>query len=68
MLVALNNIAAHQATPTQHIRDKCTHLLDYAATYKNVQLRFTASDMILHVDSDAAYLVQDGARSCIAGH
>ena len=24
--------------------------------------------MILHVDLDAAYLVQDSARSCIAGH
>ena len=33
-------------------------LLDYARTYKNVKLRFRKSDMILYVDSDAAYLVQ----------
>ncbi len=68
LLVALNDIAAHQARPTQFILSKCKQLLDYAATYRNVTLRFSASDMILHVDSDAAYLVQDGARSRIAGH
>ena len=68
MLVALNEIAAHQATPTQFILTKCRQLLDYAATYPDVKLRFHASNMILHVDSDAAYLVQDGAHSRIAGH
>ncbi len=68
MLVVLNEIAAHQAAPTQFIKDKCTRVLDYAATYPHVKLRFTASDMVLHVDSDAAYLVQDNARSRIAGH
>ena len=68
LLVALNDIAAHQARPTQFILSKCKQLLDYAATFPNVTLRFHASDMILHVDSDAAYLVQDGARSRIAGH
>ena len=68
LLVALNDIAAHQARPTQFILSKCKQLLDYAATYPKVALRFYASDMILHVDSDAAYLVQDGARSRIAGH
>lgn len=68
MLVALNEIAAHQARPTQYIIAKCKQLLDYAATFPHVTLRFNASDMILHVDSDAAYLVQDGARSRIAGH
>ena len=41
--------------------------MDYAATYPNANLRFFASDMILHIDSNAAYLVQDNARSRIAG-
>ena len=68
LLVALNEIAAHQFSPTQYISTKCKQLLDYAATFLNAKLRFVASDMILHVDSDAAYLVQDGARSHIAGH
>ena len=68
MLVALNEIAAHQAHPTQFILTKCDQLLDYASTYPNVKLRFKASDMILYVDSDTAYLIQDRARSRIAGH
>ena len=68
MLVGLNKITTHQAKPTQYINTKCNQLLDYAATYPNVKIWFKASDMILHVNSDAAYLVQDGAQSRIVGH
>ncbi len=42
-------------------------LLDYVSTYKHTFLRYHASNMILHVDSDAAYLVAPGAKSRIAG-
>ena len=42
-------------------------VLDYVATYPNTVQRFYKSDMILHVDSDAAFLVQPGAKSRIAG-
>ena len=38
-------------------------LMDYAATYPNPKLRFYASDMVLHVDSDAAYLVMPNSKS-----
>ena len=31
LLVALNEIAAHQSSPTQYISSKCKQLLDYAA-------------------------------------
>ena len=41
--------------------------MDYLATYPNAFIRYRASDMILNVDSDAAYLVLPGARSRIAG-
>ena len=41
--------------------------MDYLHTYPNAYIRFYASDMILHVDSDAAYLVAPKARSRIAG-
>ena len=67
MLPALNEIAAKQAKPTENTLEKCQMLLDYAATYPNTIIRYNASDMVLHVDSDAAYLVQAGARSRIAG-
>ena len=68
MLVALNELASEQATPTANTLRKTRKLLDYAATYPNAILRVHASDMILHVDSDAAYLVMPQARSRIAGY
>ena len=42
--------------------------MDYLHTYPEAYIRFYASDMILHVDSDAAYLVAPKARSRIAGY
>ena len=57
ILPALNEIAHQQATPTTKTIDKCKMLLDYCATNPNGKIRFHASDMVLHVDTDAAYLV-----------
>jgi hypothetical protein len=45
----------------------CTMLMDYASTHPNAIIRYHASDMILHIDSDAAYLVLPNARSRYAG-
>ena len=42
--------------------------MNYAATYPNAKLRFFASNMVLHVNSDAAYLVQPNAGSQIVGY
>ena len=42
--------------------------MDYVSTYPNAYIRFHASSMILHVDSDAAYLVLPKAKSRIAGY
>ena len=41
--------------------------MDYLNTYPDAYIRFYASDMILHIDIDAAYLVAPKAKSCIAG-
>ena len=68
MLPALNEIAASQAKPTQRTQEECNQLLDYAATYPQVYIRYHATDMILRIDSDAAYLVMPNARSRIAGY
>ena len=68
MLTALNTIGSEQAKPTKQTELKCKRLLDYAATYQNAYIRYHASDMVLHVDSDAAYLVMPQARSRIAGY
>ena len=68
MLPALNTIGTQQAKPTKKTMQKCLRLLDYAATYPYGSLRYYASDMVLHVDSDAAYLVMQEALSRISGY
>ena len=42
--------------------------MDYAATQLEAIIRFHASGMCLHTDSDAAYFVQPKARSRTAGY
>ena len=68
ILPALNSIATQQAQPTEQTKKRCQRLLDYLNTYPNICLRFHASDMILKIDSDAAYLVLPKAKSRIAGY
>ena len=42
--------------------------MDYVHTYPDTYIRYYASDMILHIDSDVAYLVDPKARSRVAGY
>ena len=67
ILATLNQLGTQQALPTENTKKAVKHLLDYVYTYRQTYLQFNASDMILHVDSDAAYLVLPKARSRIAG-
>lgn len=68
MLVALNDIGTQQSKPTQNTKKDMEWLMDYAATYPNPKIRFYASDMVLHVDSDAAYFVMPNSKSRFAGY
>ena len=68
ILPALNEISATQANPTIATEKKIDHLLSFVQHHKNTKNRFYASDMCLHIDSDAAYLVMPGARSRFAGY
>jgi hypothetical protein len=67
MLPAINEISSQQSNPTENTWKACKMLLDYACTYPNAKIRYYASDMCLHADTDAAYLVQPNARSRYAG-
>ena len=67
ILPALNEIAGSQAQPTVVTGKACDHLLDYLATHPDVIIRYYASDMILYIIADAAYLVLPRARSRCAG-
>lgn len=68
MLPGLNDIGKTQAKPTTKTKSKCQQIMDYAATYPDIFIRYYASDVILYVDSDAAYLVALKAKSCISGY
>ena len=68
IIVALNEISNCQASPTKHTEAACNMLLDYLATHPDAKIRYHASDMVLAVCSDAAYLVLPNARSRAAGH
>lgn len=64
MMVALNDSAAIQSKPTHNMLTKCNCLLmDYATTYPNAKLRYFASNMVLHVNSNTTSFVQNNVRS-----
>ena len=67
ILTSLNDIGTQQAQPTQNKNAEADWLLDYLHTHPDAELLFKASDMVLWVDSDAAYLVKPGAKSRMAG-
>ena len=68
MLPGLNEISTQQSKPKNNTQKKVSHPLDYVATHSNATIRYHASEMCLHVDSDTAYLVLPKARSRLAGH
>ena len=57
MLPGLNEVSVQQSKPTEATQRKVNQLLDYVASHSNAVLRYHASAMVLHIDSDAAYLV-----------
>ena len=68
MLPALNNISSHQSAPTAKTAAQIAQLLDYAASNPDAVVKFVASDMVLHIHSDASYLSLPKARSRMAGY
>ena len=62
ILPVLNEISTQQSKPAEIKLKTYKRLLDYVSTYKCTFLRYHASSMILSVDSDAAYLVAQGAK------
>ena len=68
LLVALNSIGSQQSKATKKTQDAVAQLFDYVATHPDATVRFHASDMMLHVHSDASYLSCTNARSRAGGH
>ena len=59
----LNEIGTVQAAPTTDTNDKVQMLMDYLHDHPDGVLRYHASDMILQLEADGAYLVLPKARS-----
>jgi hypothetical protein len=68
ILVTISSLSTQQAKPTVQTMAAVNHLLDYCATHPNAVTRFHASDMVLHVESDASYLSEAKAKSRYAGY
>jgi hypothetical protein len=56
VLMPLNDIATEQTKATEKTQAATNQLLDYLATHRDATIRYHASDMILHIHSDASYL------------
>ena len=68
LLVTVSSLARQQKDPTVNTMNAINHLLDYCATHPNAVTRFHASDMVLHVESDASYLSENDSKSRAAGY
>ena len=55
LLLKLIKLVSQQAQHTTATMEKAQQKIDYTSTYPNIC--YYASDMILHLDSDAVYLV-----------
>jgi hypothetical protein len=68
MLTALSDLSAQQSQATEHTAQATIRFLNYAAINPLAIIRYIASDMVLHIHSDASYLSVPKARSRAAGH
>jgi hypothetical protein len=67
ILMPLNDIATEQTKVTEKTQAATNQLLDYLATRPDATIGYHASDMILHIHSDASYLSVSNARSRLGG-
>jgi hypothetical protein len=67
VLMPFNDIATEQTKATEKMQAATNQLLDYLATHPDAAIRYHASNMILHIYSDASYLSVSNARSHLGG-
>jgi hypothetical protein len=68
LLVVIGTLASQQSKGTKATMQALVHLLNYCATHPNAVVRFHASDMMLHIESDTSYLSAPKAHSRVAGY
>ena len=68
LLVALGDLATVQTRATKDTMEKLVWLLNYVASNPNAEVTFVASNMCVHIYSDASNLSVPKARSCSGAH
>jgi hypothetical protein len=67
LIMPINVLASKQSRATEVTADKVIKLLKYCNTHPETKIRYHASDMILHIHSDASYLSEKEAKSRAGG-
>ena len=68
LMLTLNELASAQAQGTEATKLALLKVLDYCDTHDDEKIRYFASEMILHMNSDASYLSAYRARSRVGGN
>jgi hypothetical protein len=63
----LNDIATKQTKATEKTQAATNKMLDYLATHPDATIRYHATDMVLHIHSNAYYLSVSNAWSRLGG-
>jgi hypothetical protein len=56
-------LSSEQSNATEVTADKVIKLLNYCNTHPETKIRYHASDMILHINSNASYLSENEPKS-----
>jgi hypothetical protein len=67
VLMPLNDIVTEQTKAMEKRQSATNQMLEYLATHPDATIRYHASHMILHIQSDASYLSVSSARSRLGG-
>jgi hypothetical protein len=67
VLMPINDIATEQTKATEKTPAATNQMLDYLETHPDATIRYHASDMVLHIHSDASDLSVFNARSRLGG-
>jgi hypothetical protein len=67
LIMPINVLASEHSNATEVTADKVIKLLNYCNTHPDTKIRYHASDMILHIHSDASYLSENEAKSRSGG-
>jgi hypothetical protein len=67
LIMPINVLSSEQSNATEVTADKVIKMLNYCNKHPETKILYHASDMILHIHSDASYLSDNEAKSRAGG-